>query len=138
LDEISAIRAMTNFKDVRGVNLDSQTRCDHYRGPADVIAIKMKCCGVYYACMECHLALAGHAIEVWPERDWNQIAVLCGACGTKLTIREYIQCESRCPSCNVPFNPGCRNHYHFYFEHPPLDIELCLLPFGQTRLRDSG
>jgi uncharacterized CHY-type Zn-finger protein len=89
----------------------------HHHTQADVIAIKMKCCATYYACKDCHIALAGHAIEVWPRSEWNQQAILCGACGAKLTISEYMQCESRCPICSAPFNPGCRNHHHFYFTH---------------------
>jgi uncharacterized CHY-type Zn-finger protein len=101
--------------DVRGVKLDAETRCEHYHGPTDIIAIKMKCCGVYYACKDCHEALAGHAIEVWPESEWDRRAILCGACGAELTIRQYMQCESRCPNCREHFNPGCRNHHHFYF-----------------------
>ena len=40
--------------EVHGVDLDLQTRCEHYRGPTDIVAIKMKCCGVYYACNEPH------------------------------------------------------------------------------------
>ena len=101
---------------VLGVNLDSQTRCEHYHGPTDIIAIKMKCCGVYYACKDCHEALANHGIEVWPEEAGNQEAILCGACGIELTIRQYVECESRCPACSAGFNPGCRNHFHFYFQ----------------------
>jgi uncharacterized CHY-type Zn-finger protein len=101
--------------DVRGVNLDAQTRCEHYRGSTDIIAIKMKCCAEYYACKDCHQALAGHPIEVWPENEWTQNAILCGACRTELTINQYMHCDSRCPNCRAPFNPGCRNHYHFYF-----------------------
>ena len=42
--------------EVLGVNLDPQTRCEHYHGPTDIIAIKMKCCGRYYACKECHVS----------------------------------------------------------------------------------
>jgi len=107
---------VTTLPEVRGVNLDPQTRCEHYHGPTDIIAIKMKCCGVYYACKDCHEALAGHRIEVWPEREWGQHVVLCGACGVELTIRQYMKSDSRCPDCRAPFNPGCRNHYHIYFE----------------------
>jgi uncharacterized CHY-type Zn-finger protein len=102
--------------DVRGLNLDPQTRCLHYHSAADIIAIKMKCCATYYACKDCHLALAGHAIEVWPRSEWSQEAILCGACGAKLTILDYMQCDSCCPACSASFNPGCRNHFHFYFE----------------------
>ena len=106
------------FPCVRGVNLDSQTRCKHYHGPTDIVAIKMKCCDVYYACKDCHTALADHLIEVWSESEWDQVAVLCGACGTELSIHQYMESEFRCPVCRERFNPGCRNHYHFYFEVP--------------------
>jgi len=102
--------------DVRGIEVDGETRCAHYRSPLDIVAIKMKCCGVYYACKDCHIALAGHAIAVWPRDKWNERAILCGACGTEMTIREYLECDSRCPTCGAALNPACRNHHHFYFE----------------------
>ena len=105
-----------NLPQVRGVDVDAQTRCGHYRGATDIIAIKMKCCGEYYACKDCHIELAGHAIEVWPVGEWDCAAILCGGCGVELTIREYIGCESRCPGCGAGFNPGCRKHSHYYFE----------------------
>ena len=101
---------------ISGIDLDAQTRCAHYNSVLDIVAIKMKCCGVYYACKDCHDALAGHAAEVWPRIEWNHAAVLCGACGTELSINAYLGCLDKCPSCSSPFNPGCRNHYHFYFE----------------------
>jgi len=101
---------------VHGVHLDSQTRCEHYHGPTDIIAIKMKCCGRYYACKDCHLTLADHPIAVWPEAEWDQPAVLCGACGAAITILQYMQSDSRCPVCRAQFNPGCRKHYHYYFQ----------------------
>ena len=115
----SAQAMVTTLPEVRGVNLDPQTRCEHYHGPTDIVAIKMKCCGVYYACKDCHNALADHQIEVWPEREWGQPAILCGACGVELTIHQYMQSENRCPGCPAQFNPGCRNHYHLYFEVQP-------------------
>jgi uncharacterized CHY-type Zn-finger protein len=102
--------------EVRGIEVDAQTRCVHYRSAVDIVAIKMRCCGIYYACRDCHIALAGHAIAVWPRREWEERAVLCGACGAELTIREYLKSESRCPECGAEFNPGCRKHNHFYFE----------------------
>jgi uncharacterized CHY-type Zn-finger protein len=101
---------------VHGVSLDHQTRCAHYNSLLDVIAIKMKCCGLYYACKDCHEELAGHAIEVWPRSEWDQPAVLCGACGTELSVQAYMDCQNKCPACDTAFNPGCRKHYHFYFE----------------------
>jgi uncharacterized CHY-type Zn-finger protein len=102
--------------DVRGVALDAETRCAHYRSALDIIAIRMRCCGVYYACRECHDELAGHAPQVWPKADWDQPAVLCGACGLELSVHGYLACESQCPACQAPFNPGCSNHHHLYFE----------------------
>jgi uncharacterized CHY-type Zn-finger protein len=103
-------------REVRGVDLDGQTRCVHYRSAVDIVAIKMRCCGVYYACKDCHVALAGHVIAVWGRGEWDARAVLCGACGVEMTIREYMDCESRCPGCGAGFNPGCKNHWRFYFE----------------------
>jgi len=105
-----------NSQDVRGIDVDAQTRCAHYRLPVDVIAIKMKCCGIFYACKDCHDALAGHAIRVWPRAEWDERAILCGMCSHVLTIHEYLRCNNLCPRCSTPFNPGCRSHYHFYFE----------------------
>jgi uncharacterized CHY-type Zn-finger protein len=104
------------FPNVRGVNLDPQSRCQHYNGPTDINAIKMKCCGVYDACKDCRAAPPDLQIEVWPVIEWNQHAILCGACGRELSIRQYMQSDHRCRACGAPFNPGCRNHYHFYFE----------------------
>jgi uncharacterized CHY-type Zn-finger protein len=105
----------TSRSQVRGVNIDAQTRCAHYRTALDIIAVKMKCCGAYYACKDCHEELADHPIEVWPQSEWAQLAVLCGACGNEMSIEKYIADESKCPACNAAFNPGCRNHYQFYF-----------------------
>jgi uncharacterized CHY-type Zn-finger protein len=101
---------------VRGVDLDPETRCAHWYSPRDVIAIKMKCCGVHYACKDCHDALAGHPAEVWPRGEWETKAVLCGVCGTEHGIRAYMDCADVCPSCGAAFNPGCRTHYHYYFD----------------------
>ena len=101
---------------VRGIDLDSETRCAHWRTPLDIIAIRMKCCGIYYACKDCHDALADHPPQVWPRNMWGERAVLCGACKTELRIREYLECGNVCPACGAHFNPGCRSHYHYYFE----------------------
>ena len=76
----------------------------------------MKCCGVYYACKECHETLADHPIEVWPSDEWDRLAVMCGACGAELTIAAYLAASDACPVCAALFNPGCRHHHHFYFE----------------------
>jgi len=104
---------------VHGVELDAETRCAHWHSARDIVAIKMKCCGVYYSCKDCHDALAGHAVEIWPCCERGQTAVMCGACGAEFSIRQYLQCGSVCPACNAAFNPGCREHYPFYFDMVP-------------------
>lgn len=101
---------------VRGLELDAQTRCAHWHSERDIIAIRMRCCETYFACRECHDALADHAVQVWPKAEWDRPAVLCGACGRELTVREYLDCDSRCPGCGAAFNPGCKTHHHLYFE----------------------
>jgi uncharacterized CHY-type Zn-finger protein len=45
--------AMPTTPSVHGIELDAQTRGAHWRSPLDIVAIKMKCCGVYYACKNC-------------------------------------------------------------------------------------
>ncbi|HEY2358568.1 MAG TPA: CHY zinc finger protein [Phenylobacterium sp.] len=100
---------------VRGLSLDPQTRCAHWRSELDIIAIKMRCCGTYYACRECHDELAGHDAAVWPAEEFDQLAILCGACGAELSVATYLGCESQCPHCRASFNPGCHKHRQFYF-----------------------
>src|SRR5579863_5705672 len=101
--------------EIRGIEVDSQTRCAHYHSPVDIVAIKMNCCGIYFACKDCHEALADHPITVWTRDQWEVKAILCGSCRRELAIQEYMTSDDRCPSCNAEFNPGCRNHYHHYF-----------------------
>jgi len=100
---------------LRGVNVDAQTRCAHYHGPRDIIAIRFPCCGVYYPCHACHHALADHPAAVWPVDRFDEPAVLCGACERTLSIRQYLACEHTCPHCSAAFNPGCLRHRALYF-----------------------
>ncbi|MGI8821067.1 MAG: CHY zinc finger protein [Chthoniobacterales bacterium] len=108
--------------------MDEETRCAHYQGERDIIVIKFKCCGKWFPCHKCHAELADHAAEVWPKNQFDARAVLCGGCGHQLTVREYLDCGSVCPRCRHQFNPGCANHYRFYFEgfseaeDPPAEI----------------
>ncbi|WP_018394728.1 CHY zinc finger protein [Bacillus sp. 37MA] len=102
--------------EVRGSVLDEETRCAHYHQEIDRIAIKFYCCETYYPCHQCHEEDGCGEVQVWPKEKWEEKAVLCGGCGHELTVREYLACESTCPSCGVAFNPGCRLHKHFYFE----------------------
>lgn len=101
---------------MRGLDLDPQTRCAHYRSSLDVVAIRMRCCGEYYACRECHDALADHPAEVWPRAQWDENAARCGVCGHLMSVAAYLACEDRCPACAAGFNPGCRLHRGLYFE----------------------
>ena len=101
---------------VRGLDLDAETRCRHYHSVVDVIALRFRCCGEWYPCFECHAACADHPAAVWKADERHHHAVLCGVCGHRLTIAEYLGCESRCPACAASFNPGCARHRHLYFE----------------------
>jgi uncharacterized CHY-type Zn-finger protein len=76
----------------------------------------MRCCGFYHACFECHQELADHIPLVWPKTEWDQRAVLCGACGAEISVHDYLAGDSRCPACAALFNPGCKTHHHLYFE----------------------
>ena len=53
--------------------------------------------------------------QVWQHGEFGEQAILCGACGNELTIRQYLACGAVCPACQAPFNPGCQHHYHLYF-----------------------
>lgn len=102
---------------VYGQTVDEATRCVHYRSAEDIVAIKFACCGRYYPCFECHADDVSHAATVWPESQWGEKAILCGACQTELTITTYKE-VSACPHCAAAFNDGCRLHAHLYFEVP--------------------
>jgi uncharacterized CHY-type Zn-finger protein len=101
---------------VVGVEVGLRTECAHYASELDIIAIRFRCCDTYYPCHACHEALAGHAVQTWPKGEFDQLAVLCGACGNRLSVAEYFECGSKCPSCGSAFNPGCAGHYSLYFD----------------------
>lgn len=102
--------------EVRGVDVGPETRCAHYDTERDVIAIRFPCCGCFYPCFECHEAVSDHEAEQWGPEDADEPAVLCGVCGNVQTVAEYVEGEDRCPACTAGFNPGCRTHYHYYFD----------------------
>lgn len=101
---------------VRGTRVNARTQCVHYHSERDIIAIQHKCCGEFYACIQCHNEAANHAPEVWPKAEFQAAAVYCGHCHQTLSIASYLSCDSTCPHCQAAFNPGCANHYHLYFE----------------------
>ncbi|MBB5179742.1 putative CHY-type Zn-finger protein [Planomicrobium koreense] len=106
---------MPHTQKVLGLQVDEETRCVHWHSEIDRIAIKFYCCGLYYACFECHEATGCGKAAVWPKERFDEKAVLCGSCGHQLAIQEYLECASVCPSCNSRFNPGCSLHKHLYF-----------------------
>ena len=101
---------------VYGKVIDGHTRCIHYHANNDIIAIKFKCCEKYYPCHACHDECSNHQAMVWPKSEFDQKAILCGNCKEELTIKEYLDCGSKCPKCNASFNPKCELHYSKYFD----------------------
>ena len=101
---------------VRGVDVDPETRCAHYDGDRDVIALRLGCCETFYACHACHEAVADHESQPWPRDRFAEPAVLCGVCERALSAREHLDSDHECSACGAAFNPGCRAHYDRYFE----------------------
>ena len=106
---------------VKGKLIDGNYRCVHYHSLLDIIAIKFKCCNVYYPCYYCHHQEADHQAEVWKKNETETKAILCGICKHELTIQQYFTSNNQCPSCRSKFNPNCSKHHDFYFEG---DIDL--------------
>ena len=101
---------------LRGVEVGPETRCAHYHGSRDLVAIRFSCCNAFYPCHACHEASTGHAPERWTADRFDTLAILCGKCGTVLTIHQYLNAGATCPSCGTGFNPGCARHHGRYFE----------------------
>jgi len=101
---------------LRGVAVDSETRCAHWDSPVDVVALRFGCCGAYYPCDACHDAVTGHEAEPWPRDRFTEPAALCGHCRTTLSARAFLDADDACPRCGVAFNPSCRAHVDRYFE----------------------
>ena len=99
-----------------GTGLNQRTQCVHYHSERDIIGIRFKCCGVFYACIKCHEEAVDHAPIVWPKAEFTAEAIYCGNCCSTLSISQYMGCDNTCPICQAAFNPGCANHYHLYFE----------------------
>ncbi|GGE33657.1 hypothetical protein GCM10011391_10450 [Pullulanibacillus camelliae] len=100
---------------VYGQTVDHETRCTHYHGETDIIAIKFRCCGKYYPCYQCHDEEEDHERIVWEKEAFDTKAILCGHCGYEHTINEYLH-TYHCVKCQADFNPGCSLHYPLYFE----------------------
>ncbi|QDP40322.1 CHY zinc finger protein [Radiobacillus deserti] len=115
---------MKNIHDtpVFGSLVDDKTRCSHYHGPSDIIAILFPCCQRFYPCYKCHEEHSDHPLLKWKKQAFDSKAILCGECGSTLTIHEYVS-HSACPTCHASFNPGCKLHYPVYFEWPIETVE---------------
>ena len=100
---------------VLGPTVDDQTRCVHYAGPLDIVAIPFRGCGEFYPCFPCHAETVAHPVSAWPAARFDERAILCGVCRTTLTISDYLESVA-CPSCAAQFNPGCSLHHSIYFE----------------------
>lgn len=100
---------------LRGVRVDAATRCAHYDGLRDVIAIRFACCEVYYPCFKCHRETTGHEPTRWPRDRRHEPAVLCGVCGHAMAAVTYLKANHTCPHCGVDFNSGCAAHHDRYF-----------------------
>ena len=101
---------------LRGVDVDAQTRCAHWHGRTDVVALQCACCETFYPCHACHHATTGRRFQPWPLARLDEPAVLCGACRSLLTPEAYLASGDTCPACGTAFNPGCRAHRDLYFE----------------------
>ena len=101
---------------LRGVAVGPATRCAHYDGPHDIVAIRLPCCDVYYPCDQCHQATADHDIVRWPRPQFDTPAVLCGHCGTPTTAATYLDTGPSCVHCGAGFNPDCATHRTRYFD----------------------
>ena len=99
----------------QGVALDAQGRCRHWNGPTDVVLIRLPCCSGYWACHACHQEEANHPARRWPAHRFDEEAILCGACGSTLSIQAYLAATG-CTSCGHPFNPRCQLHHPLYFD----------------------
>ena len=110
-----AVRRDADPTPVVGVAVGPETRCAHYHGPRDVIALRCGECGHFSPCFRCHDAVADHDFEPWPRDRFDEPAVRCGVCGERLTVAAYLASGNRCPGCGAAFNPGCARHYDRYF-----------------------
>lgn len=100
---------------VYGDQIDGKTRCVHYHSDLDIVAIKMKCCDKFYACIHCHNEMEDHDAQQWKRFEFKEKVILCGNCYHELTILNYMK-EVKCNHCNADFNPNCKNHYPYYFD----------------------
>ncbi len=100
---------------VCGIQINRRSGCIHYHSDLDIVAIKFKCCSLYYSCYWCHGEVQ-HAVQQWQPNEFNEKAILCGNCGSQMGIYEYLSCKNKCPYCASAFNSGCKSHWNYYFQ----------------------
>ena len=98
-----------------GKLVDEETRCIHYHGKNDIIALQCYKCKKYYACYKCHDGIESHPFSPYPISLSDDFPILCGVCKNLLTYQEYHN-HTNCPYCLSDFNPGCQNHHDYYFK----------------------
>ena len=101
--------------EVLGAVVDAETRCAHWHGPDDVLAVLFKCCDRWFPCHACHQEASDHPSRTWTPAEDGVHAILCGRCGHTSAISTY-RATGACASCGDAFNEGCRLHHHLYFE----------------------
>ncbi|CDO96523.1 unnamed protein product [Kluyveromyces dobzhanskii CBS 2104] len=94
--------------------VDDQSRCEHWHGPLDVIALRFKCCNKYYACHQCHQELESHTPIRYSITEKSVPLIACGVCRLEMSFADYSR-TLQCPKCSSQFNPGCKLHYDMYF-----------------------
>lgn len=95
-----------------GEDIDYESRCKHYYGVNDVVALKCTFCQKYYACYKCHDRLENHTFV--PTDYLEDYPVLCGSCHGLLSFEAYQL--GYCCYCAHEFNPKCKNHEQYYFK----------------------
>lgn len=102
---------------IKGKLVDNESRCVHWHSTLDVIALRFKCCDQFYACYSCHDECETHEVEkysVCTDSNASVPLIICGVCKLQMTFPQYQALQ--CPRCSAHFNPGCKLHYHLYFD----------------------
>jgi uncharacterized CHY-type Zn-finger protein len=83
--------------------------CQHLYSDLDIVAIKLHCCDKFYPCFSCHKEAADHEPGVWPKAEFNTKAILCGGCGTELSITIIKTQTTPAPTVNQRLTPVAAN-----------------------------
>ena len=86
---------------VYGQLVDDETRCVHYRGEKDIIALKCAKCLKFYPCYQCHNEAEDHNFEPCLASQFDEHTIFCGHCKQTLSIETYLSVDA-CPHCHHP------------------------------------